>query len=95
MSLPGQIINTVLMLYLCVLFARMVLSWVPMFAPSWRPRGVMLVIAESIYTLTDPPLKFFGRIIPPVRIGNAALDLGFMVVWFLVLILLQVNAMLF
>lgn len=95
MSPLGQIINLVLTLYLGILFARMILSWVPMFAPSWRPRGPMLVIAETIYTLTDPPINFFRKFIPPLRIGNGALDLSFMVVWFLVLILLQLTVVLF
>lgn len=91
MFLVGSIIDVVLWVYLAVLFARMILSWVPMFSPNWQPRGPVLVLAEIVYTLTDPPLRFLRRFIPPVRIGNAMLDLGFMVLWLVVLVLRQLN----
>lgn len=94
MSVLGQLINAVLTIYLMTLFARMILSWVPAFVRDWQPRGVMLVVAEAIYTVTDPPIRFVGKFIPPLRMGNASLDLGFMVVAFLVLILIQINAIL-
>ena len=58
-----------------------------MFARSWRPSGVILVLAEVIYTITDPPLKALRRVIPPLRIGGIALDLSFLVVIILVQIL--------
>lgn len=91
MILIGSIIDVALWLYLAVLFARMILSWVPMFSPNWQPRGMLLVVAEMIYTLTDPPLRFLRKFIPAVRVGNVMLDLGFMVLWLLVLVLRQVN----
>ncbi|MDO5682716.1 MAG: YggT family protein [Propionibacteriaceae bacterium] len=91
MYLIGSIIDVVLWLYLAILFARMILSWVPMFSPNWQPRGAMLVVAEGIYTLTDPPLRLLRKVIPAVRVGNVMLDLGFMVLWLLVLVLRQLN----
>lgn len=91
MFLIGSIIDVALWLYLAVLFARMILSWVPMFSPNWQPRGALLVVAEVIYTLTDPPLRLLRRFIPAVRVGNVMLDLGFMVLWLAVLVLRQVN----
>lgn len=91
MLVVGQIINVILSLYLGVLFVRMILSWVPMFSPNWQPKGFLLVVAEAIYTLTDPPLKALRKVIPPVRIGNAMLDVGFMVLWLIVLVLMRVN----
>jgi YggT family protein len=91
MHIVGLIIDLALLAYLAVLFARMILSWVPMFSPSWQPRGAMLVVAEAIYTLTDPPLRFLRRFIPTVRVGTVMLDLGFMVLWLVVLVLRQLN----
>lgn len=91
MQILGLIIDLTLLAYLAVLFARMVLSWVPMFSPNWQPRGALLVVAEVIYTLTDPPLRFLRRFIPAVRVGTVMLDLGFMVLWLLVLVLRQLN----
>jgi YggT family protein len=53
-----------------------------MFARNWRPRGLMLPIAEIIYALTDKPLSFIRRFVPPLRIGAVALDLSFIVLFF-------------
>lgn len=77
-------IGLVLYLYLLVLFARLILSWVQMFSREWRPKGVILVIAEGVFTLTDPPLRALRKVLPPVRIGGIALDLGFFVLILLI-----------
>ena len=79
-----------LSIYLVVLIGRMIIGWIQVFARSWRPTGVVLVVAETIFTLTDPPLKFLRRYIPTVRLGTVALDLSYMVLFIVVLILLQV-----
>jgi YggT family protein len=68
------------------MIGRLVFDYVQMFARSWRPTGFVLVLVETIYSLTDPPLNFFRRFIPPVRIGSVSLDLSFLVV----IILIQV-----
>jgi YggT family protein len=75
-----------------LLLARLVFDYVQMFARSWRPSGVLVVLLEVIYTTTDPPLKALRRIIPPLRIGNVALDLGFLVLIIVVQILINVVA---
>ncbi len=95
MILLGIIISWLLGLYSIVLLARLVLSWVPMFSPQWEPKGPVLVVAEAVYTLTDPPLRFLRRFIPPLRIGQVALDLAFIVLWLGVLLLTQLNRALF
>jgi YggT family protein len=61
-----------------------------MFARSWRPSGFALVIAEIVYTITDPPLKALRRVIPPLRIGQVSLDLSFLVLIIGVQILIAV-----
>jgi YggT family protein len=82
------VLTYVLYLYLLLLLGRLVFSWIQAFSRSWSPRGPVLVIAEAIYTATDPPLKFLSRFIPPLRLGSVALDLSFMVLFFAVLILI-------
>jgi len=67
---------------------RMIISWVPLLARGFQPHGVLAVIFELVYTVTDPPVRFFDRILPPVRLGGVALSLGFMLL-FVVLIALQ------
>ena len=81
MQLVGLILWYVLWAYLAVLMVRAVFSFIPLFVRDWQPRGVMLVIAEVVYTLTDPPLRFMRKIIPPVRIGSTSWDLGFLVLF--------------
>ena len=85
-----EVLTYVLTIYLVILIGRMVFSWVQAFAREWHPSGILLVIAEGIYTITDPPLKFLRRFIPTIRLGMVALDLSFMVLFIVILILLEV-----
>ena len=86
MRQAGQIIATILFFYQLILFARIIFDLLQMFARSWKPRGPILIVAEVIYSLTDPPLRLLRRVIPPVRLGGVALDFSFL----LLLILMQV-----
>lgn len=52
-----------------------------MFRPNWRPRGILLPVAEIIYILTDKPLAFVRRFVPPLRMGPVALDLAFIILF--------------
>ena len=81
MALVGSVLSSLIWLYLLVLTARAVLSLVPLFAPAWQPRGLSLVLAEGVYTLTDPPLRFVGRFVRPIRVGEVAFDVGFLVLY--------------
>jgi YggT family protein len=76
-------VRFLLFLFFVVLIGRLVLDWVQAFARDWRPRGALLVAAEGIYTVTDPPLKALRRVIPPLRLGAMRLDLGFLVLMLL------------
>ena len=84
------VLTYVLTIYLVILIGRMIFGWVQVFAREWRPKGIVLVLAEAIYTVTDPPLKFLRRFIPPLRLGMVAMDLSFMVLFIVILILLEV-----
>jgi YggT family protein len=82
------VLTYVLYLYLLLLLGRLIFSWIQAFSRSWTPRGPVLVVAETVFTATDPPLKFLSRFIPVLRLGSVALDLSFMVLFFAVLILI-------
>ncbi len=82
----GTILYTILYLYFWVMIGRLIIDYVQIFSRSWTPTGGILVLVELIYSLTDPPLKFFRRFIPPLRLGAVSLDLSFIVV----IILLQI-----
>ena len=77
MYIIGRVILLLLNFYLIVLFARMILSWVPVLVRDWQPRGPVLVAAELVYSVTDPPLRMLRKVLRPVRIGNLMLDLAF------------------
>ena len=85
-----EVLTYALTIYLVALIGRMIFSWVQVFARDWHPTGILLVIAESIFTITDPPLKLLRRFIPTIRLGMMALDLSFMVLFIVILILLEV-----
>jgi len=95
MFIIGSIIGWVLWIFLLVLFARMILSWIPVLVRDWQPRGPMLVVAEAIYSITDPPLRALRKVLKPVRIGNMMLDLAFIGLAIGVSILMQVNRAVF
>jgi YggT family protein len=76
--------------YLVLLIARMIFSWIQVYARSWSPSGILLVVAEGVYSATDPPLRFLRRYIRPVRIGSVALDLSFMLLFLVVYVLWEV-----
>lgn len=90
MTTVRAILQLILFVYFIVLLGRLVLEWIQVFARQWRPSGVLLVIAETIYTLTDPPLKAVRRVVPPLRIGGVAIDLAFLIVLLAVSLLLRI-----
>jgi len=67
-------------LFKLALFARIIIDYIRMFARNWRPNPIVLAIFEFIYAITDKPMRFVQRFIPPLRIGGVALDLSFIVV---------------
>lgn len=88
----GDILSFLLFLYFIVLLGRLVFDWVQVFSRDWRPSGPLLVVAEGIYSLTDPPLRALRKVIPPLRLGQVALDLAFLVLIFAVSILQRIVA---
>jgi YggT family protein len=83
------VLGTALWVYTLILWARLILEWVRQFRPDWRPRGVMLVLAEVVFTVTDPPLKFIRRFVRPVRLGGVAIDFSWTILLIVVYILMS------
>ncbi|MDR0783064.1 MAG: YggT family protein [Propionibacteriaceae bacterium] len=82
----GRVIIGVLSAYQLVLFARAILSWIPLLNPGWKPRKLGLLLAETVYTLTDPLLKPLRKLIKPLRVGSMLLDMAFLILFFLVIV---------
>ena len=49
-----------------------------------------LVLAEIVFSVTDPPIRTVRKVLPPIRIGAAALDFSWSVVMLLVIVLMYV-----
>ena len=80
----------VLWVYLWVLWSRIILDFATSVSRSWRPRGPLLVVANVVYTVTDPPVLLLRRRVRPIRIGGFAIDLAFTIVMVAVIILINV-----
>ena len=78
-NIIASVVRFAVFLFFVILLGRLVLDWVQAFARDWRPRGPLLVVAEFVYTITDPPLKALRRVIPPLTLGTLRLDLAFLV----------------
>lgn len=78
-NIIASVIRFAVFLFFIILLGRLVLDWVQAFARDWRPRGPLLVVAEVVYTITDPPLKALRKVIPPLTLGTLRLDLAFLV----------------
>ena len=75
----SSILLQILGFFKLALFARIIIDYVRMFAKNWRPNSFLLAIFEVIYSITDPPMKYVQRFVPPLRLGGIALDLSFIV----------------
>ena len=91
MASLGSVLWFALLVFLLLLIFRLVMEYVFMFARSVRPAGVVAAALELGYTVTDPPLKALRRVIPPLRLGNFALDLSFLIVFISAYILLSLT----
>ena len=91
MHTAGQIIDVILWVFIGMLWVRFIVDWVMVFARSWSPHGVILVVLETVYSVTDPPIKALRRLIPPIRLGNFALDLSFIIVMISAYVLRYIN----
>lgn len=90
MYLVGQVLYGLLTAFIALLWIRFIVDWVQVFARSWSPRGVLLVLLEVVYSITDPPIKALRRVVPPLRLGQVALDLSFIIVLIAALLLRSV-----
>ena len=75
-------VNTLLYVYLVLIFIRILMSWIPRM-PYNRYLAAVLTFVSDV---TDPYLNLFRRFIPPVRLGPGALDLSPIVGTFVLLI---------
>ena len=90
MGTVASLVYFALLVFLLLLLFRLVMEYVFLLARSYRPAGPVAVVLELAYTVTDPPLKALRKVLPPLRLGSISLDLGFIVLFIVVRILMSV-----
>ena len=86
----GTILVLLLQIFLFALLGRLILDYVRIFARNWRPSGISLYFVEAVYSITEKPMSFVRRFIPPLRIGAVSLDLSFIVLFFAIQLLIPI-----
>ena len=81
-----RILCILLTVYWFILFARIIASWI-------RPpmEGPLRTVWTILYDLTDPVLRPFRNLIPPIRMGAMALDVSPILVFVVIGVLQRVT----
>ncbi len=79
-SVLAEVLIWILQVFLLILLVRVIMSWVFQLS-QYRATGAVAAMLEVVYTVTDPPLKLLARVLPPLRIGNASLDVGTLILF--------------
>ena len=56
MNIFRDVLFYLLSVYLVLLIVRLIFSWIQVYARDWHPSGILRVVAEGVYSATDPPL---------------------------------------
>ena len=72
------------------MWARFVLDLARNFSRGWRPKGFWLILAELVFTVTDPPIRFVRRFVPPIKVGGGGLDFSWSIVMLVVIVLMYI-----
>ena len=90
MGVVADVVYFALQVFRLFLIFRLIMEYVFLLARSYRPAGLVAAALELAYSVTDPPLKALRKVIPPLRIGQVSLDLGFIILFIVVRILMGV-----
>ncbi len=71
-----EILCIALQLYTLILFARIILSWIP---PPIS--GLGRTLYDLVHDLTEPVLGLVRGLLPPIRMGAVGLDLSPIIVF--------------
>ena len=84
-----QILYILTYVFFLTLLARFVLGWVLQYGRRWQPGRGASAALESVWSVTDPPLKALRRVIPPLRIGTVSFDVASLVLLVILFVLLS------
>jgi YggT family protein len=80
----------ILAIYLVILIGRLIIDILQSYSRSWTPTGPLAVVAEVVFTATDPPLRLLRRYIRPLRLGSVSIDLSYTLLFLIIIVLLVV-----
>lgn len=89
-SVLATVLYIGLYVFFLALWVRFIFDWVQVLSRNFRPRGPLLLVAETAYSITDKPLGSVRKVIPSLRFGGAAIDLGWSALMIGTLVLLSI-----
>ena len=88
-SILLQVLYLLIVRVLSDTLARFVLGAVLQYGRRWQPGRGSAAVLESVWSVTDPPLKALRRVIPPLRIGTVSFDLASLVLLVILFVLMS------
>lgn len=79
-----------LQIFFLAMVGRLIIDLLLSVNRGWRPSGLVLILVESVMTVTDPVIKVVRKFIKPVRLGAIQLDLGWTVIVFAIFFLQRI-----
>jgi YggT family protein len=89
-SIVWQVVYLLLYVFWLTLLGRFVLGAILQYGRWWHPSRGSAAALETVWSVTDPPLKALRRVIPPLRIGTVSVDLASLVLLVILWVLLQI-----
>lgn len=90
LHLLGYLVLIFTHLALIILISRMLLDWLSVLLPQVEIPPLLAVLVNVIYKLSNPPLEYLRKYLPPLRLGEISLDMGFIVLFVLILIVRRI-----
>ena len=81
-----RLICAALTAYWVILFAKVILSWLPMLGVRMPSSGPGRVALQLIDDVTEPVLRPLRKMISPVRMGAVGLDMSVLVLFVILLV---------
>lgn len=82
MTIAVGILIFLIRVFLWLLLLRIAMEVIQSFSRNFQPPRLLSIVFEPVFVVTDPPLRLVRRYVPPLRMGNVALDMSVLVVYF-------------
>ncbi|BDH58044.1 YggT family protein [Tsukamurella sp. PLM1] len=80
------VVYVLLSIFWFFLIVRLIVEVVKSFAREWFPSGIVAILLEGVFTVTDPPIKALRKVLPSPTLGPIRVDLSFIVLFLLVVV---------